>query len=390
MSRTRGLQHRRKASTADSQDRDQLEPLLRERLRKFTALLLKVLAGDSDEAVHDLRVWSRRLQQVVTTVSSRPLPPQARTMVRALRRARRSVGGWRECDVLIDLLERKARRIRNPEEKKVCGMIRDLALNKRKREIRRARRRLASRKIFTLGQRAERFLDELAQGKRQDAARILATSISDGHAHWRKALSLACDDPVPAKIHAFRIRTKQLRYRIELARDRGERDAKPVLGFLRSLQDELGGWHDRAQLFRLTAEALADPELLLKHAGLIATLLHKADREHAVQAERIGRLLTITGESVGISALDHWVAHYCRTTPFKPPAAPERTAAQEACPNVLALNADDRAAAPESAQGSEVSEVQVLEAEPGKIEDVLPQPAEPVEDFIKATGDLPS
>jgi CHAD domain-containing protein len=358
----------RKASTAASQDRDQLEPLLRERLRKFTALLLKVLAGESEKAVHDLRVWSRRLQQVVTTVSSRPLPPQARTMVRALRRARRSLGGWRDCDVLIDLLERKARRIRNPEEKKVCGMIRDLALNKRKREIRRARRRLASRKIFTLGQRAERFLDEVAQGKRQDAARILAASIADGHTHWRQALSLACDDPAPAKIHAFRIRTKQLRYRIELARDLGERDAKPVLGFLRSLQDELGGWHDRTQLFRLTAGALADPELLLRHAGLVATLLHKADREQAVQAERIRRLLTITHESIGISALDHWVAHYCRATAFEPPGAPGRTAGQEACPNVPALNADDRAAAPESAQGGEVSEVQVPEAEPGKID----------------------
>jgi len=287
-----------------------LERLLRERLRKFMSLLLKVLAEDAD--VHDLRVWSRRLQQVVATFSSNPLSPQARTIVRALRRARRSLGGWRDCDVLIDLLERKGRRVRNPEEKRACEMIRGLALNRRERQIRRARRKLANRKLFTLAHRTQRFLDELQQSEHQDAGEVLASSVADGHARWRQALSRACNGWDPANIHAFRIRTKQLRYRIELARDLGESDAHAALGFLKSLQDGLGCWHDHVELFRLTAEALADPEFLLKHPRLVAALLRKSDREQAVQGERIRRLLTSTYESIGGSALDDWMARYCR------------------------------------------------------------------------------
>src|SRR3984893_13851241 len=89
----------------------------------------------------------------------------------------------------------------------------------------------------------------------------------------------------PANIHAFHMRTKQLRYRIELARDLGESDVQAALGFLKSLQDGLGCWHDHAELFRLTTEGLADPEFLLSHARCVAALLRKSDREQAVQGE---------------------------------------------------------------------------------------------------------
>jgi CHAD domain-containing protein len=387
------LQPRRKVSAAASQDSGLLEGLFRERLRKFMALLLKVLAEGSDEAVHDLRVWSRRLQQVITTFSPSPRPPQARTMVRALRRARRSLGGWRDCDVLIELLERKARRIRKPEEKKVCEMVRALALNKREREIRRARRRLASRKLFALAHRAQRFLDELAQGERQDAPRVLATSIADGYAQWRRALSFACDGFDPANIHAFRIRTKQLRYRIELVRDLGEHDAQAALGFLRSLQDELGRWHDKAELFRLTAEALADPEFLLKHTRLVAVLLHKSDREQTVQQQRIQRLLTSTLASVEGSTLNHWIVRYCRELQPQPSGAPQPSAkpqllaapqpSAEPQPNEPTLNSDDCVAAPKVVQVREIDEVQ-------EVQDHQALRAEPVEDLIKAMSDLPA
>src|SRR5215470_5204720 len=96
------------------QIRPQLEKLLRDRVRKCVGLLPKVLAEDDPDAVHDLRVWSRRAQEVVVTLFPKPLPPEARAMVRTLRRARRSLGTWRDCDVLAELLERKVRRIRNP------------------------------------------------------------------------------------------------------------------------------------------------------------------------------------------------------------------------------------------------------------------------------------
>lgn len=276
------------------------------------ALLPKVLAEDDVDAVHDLRVWSRRLQQVVSTLSADAMSPEARAMVRVLRRARRALGGWRDCDVLIDLLERKARRVRNPEEKEAYAMIRELALAKRDREIRRARRKLARRKLFALAPRAQRLLEELSQGEARDAAAIMASSVSEAYAAWREALGRACESFEPADVHAFRIRTKRLRYRVELVRDLGERDAEGALDPLRSLQDVLGAWHDRVELLRLTAEALADSEFLLRRTALVVRLLRKSDREQLAQRKRIRRLLAETSANLSGSALDDWVARYCR------------------------------------------------------------------------------
>src|SRR4029077_4864841 len=162
---------------------------------------------------------------------------------------------------------------------------------------------------------------------------------------WRRALSRACESFDPLEVHAFRIRTKQLRYRIELARDLGERDAGPALDFLKSVQDVLGSWHDHVELLRLTAEALADSEFLLKHARLVALLLRKSDREQVVQTKRVRQLLASTNESAQGSALDHWMARYCRQTQAPRPVEAQERAPQElresvSCPNELAVAQD--------------------------------------------------
>jgi CHAD domain-containing protein len=376
------------ASATDGRNRAALERLLHDRLRKFMSLLPKVLAEDSVEAVHDLRVWSRRLQQVVSTLSTDPLTSETRAMVRSLRRARRVLGGWRDCDVLIDLLERKARRVRNPEEKKAYAMIRDLALSKRDRGIRRARRKLANRKLFTLGHRAEKFLEELAHGEGHDAAEVMASSAAQGYAEWRRALSRACESFDPLEVHAFRIRTKQLRYRIELVRDLGESDAEPALDFLKSLQDVLGAWHDQVELLRLTAEALADSELLLKHARLVALLLRKSDREQGVQSERVRRLLAKTNECAQDSALDHWIARYCREIPARRPAEPEDREPQELRESVSSSNESAVAQDGESADALAVTEASVLLASPA-VGPAVGQSAGAIEDFVKAMSELP-
>jgi len=70
-------------------------------------------------------------------------------MVKELRRVRRSVGPWRDCDVQIDMLERKARRISNPEERQAWDKVRAFALRKRKRQMDRARRKLAKCTLST-------------------------------------------------------------------------------------------------------------------------------------------------------------------------------------------------------------------------------------------------
>ena len=399
MASTRSIATPSRSGAAGGPDeaRPALEKLFRDRLRKFTALLPRVLAEDGVEAVHDLRVWSRRLQQVVTTLSPAPYPAEARTIVRALRSARRALGGWRDCDVMIELLERKAHRLRDPEEKKACAMIRDLAQSKRDREIRRARRRLSSRKLFALAHRAHKFLHDLphrdaADGQAPpDAAAVIAASAAAGYRDWRAALARACDGFDPLAIHGFRIATKRLRYRIELARDLGAHDAAHALDFLRSMQDVLGAWHDQIELLQLTAQALADPQFLLNHARLVAVVLRKADSERSAQNARVRRLLADTAASVEGSALDHWIASYCAGAPARHAAVAHHLQAHE---SEMQREADEPGAVRHaSPHASELAPpVAPEQTDPGAAP-VAAEPPDPVvspeEGFVKAMNLLP-
>jgi CHAD domain-containing protein len=142
-------------------------------------------------------------------------------MMKALRRARHALSTWRDCDVLIALLERKARRIRRADEKQAWEMIRDLARKKRQWRMRRARRKLANRKVLALVHRGQELIERRVarKGERdQEPLAAFVSSVGEANAKWREGLACARASLTTANIHAFRIQTKRLRY-LELARD---------------------------------------------------------------------------------------------------------------------------------------------------------------------------
>jgi CHAD domain-containing protein len=295
-----------------------LEKLLRNRLHRCMALLPKVLSEDDANAVHALRVSSRRLQQVIFALCPDLQQPAARAMLRALRRERRSLSGWRDCDVLIALVERKARHTRNLDQKHAWNVIRDLLLERRARQMRRARRRLGKRKFFALAQYAQKLVQQRStpDGRANpDPLATLPASVSVAYAQWREGLSGACESLAAGDIHAFRIQTKRLRYRIELVRDLGSSAAQVALASLKTLQGELGRWHDSTEMARAVAEALADPQFLLQHPRATAAILRNIDRNNALQLARIRRLLAATQEGVVEHSVVHnWIAGYCGET----------------------------------------------------------------------------
>jgi CHAD domain-containing protein len=293
--------------------RPQLEKLLRDRVRKCVALLAKVLGDDDPEAVHDLRVWSRRLQQVVVTLFPSPRPAEARTIVRTLRRTRRSLGGWRDCDVVSALLARKIRSARNPAQKQAWEMAFAMVRAKLQRQTRRARHKIANRKMFTLAQRVQGLIEYRPIGSAQhDANPFLAleNSVAAAYSDWREGLTRAKSTTDAFEIHAFRIRTKRLRYRIELLRDLGSGSAKSALSSLRTLQDELGRWHDGVAFARMTAEALADPDYLVAQPITAAAILRKLDRENARYLSRVRVLLSRIDEQADASPLHSAVSGF--------------------------------------------------------------------------------
>ncbi len=241
-------------------------------------------------------------------------------MVRALRRARRSLGGWRDCHVVIALLERKLRNVRNSDQKEAWAMVLASARDKLHREMRRARRKIANRKMFTLAQRGQELIEHGSPHAAQpdtDPLIVLGSSVIGAYTNWRKALATAVASDDPAKIHAFRIQTKRLRYRIELMRDLGSATAKAALGSLRQLQDELGRWHDNIAFTRITAEALADPDFLVQNPVTAAAILRKLDRDDARYLKRVRDLLATMYENADASPLHAAMTEFEKSTAQK-------------------------------------------------------------------------
>ena len=82
-------------------------------LNRFISYEAKVLKGDDADAIHDMRVASRRLQQVLDLLYSKPRPQELRRLRRQIRRCRQALGDVRNCDVLLEIVGRSLARKRS-------------------------------------------------------------------------------------------------------------------------------------------------------------------------------------------------------------------------------------------------------------------------------------
>jgi CHAD domain-containing protein len=238
----------------------ELRRLIEERSRKFSELFAKALVQEDIEVIHDLRVCSRRLQQCLDGVYPQTPPPKVRRAQRMLRRVRHAVGEWRNCDVVLGLLDR-----RRPDGHKRDARARESVRARRARQIDKARRRLRREDLDRLAAAARKAASRCGRGA--DVRASIRLSIDRAWREWEAALSMARADASIRNLHALRIATKRLRYRVELAGDVGERRAAEVLPWLEKLQDAIGRWHDR-QLLREVAGHPAKGDRLWDRGGL--------------------------------------------------------------------------------------------------------------------------
>jgi CHAD domain-containing protein len=295
-------------STLENEPARQLEGLLRLRLRKCVALLGAVISEGDPDAVHDLRVWSRRLQQVIVALFPDSLPHEGQAMVKALRRIHRQLGPCRDCDVMIELLVLRMRRIRNREEMPAWETVKDFVQKRRKRRMERGRRKLASALLTALAHRRTKLAEGLPShdgSPHSNTRPLLVNSVRKACEQWVEGLSLACERFNPANVHSFRIHTKRLRYRIELLADLGDAEAKTALASLWTQQDQLGRWHDQVTLRRLAAKALADPDFLIENPRALA--LRSLIATTRANSHGHARLVADLHRSTGQLPLSRWI-----------------------------------------------------------------------------------
>lgn len=304
-------------------DRAKLEKLLAKQMRNFALLFSRVLADEEADAVHDLRVCTRRLQQILSGLVPVNSLNKGRVVRRTLRRIRRALGQWRNCDVALQWVARSQRRSANPHRRRGWELARQSIAAERKRAINRARRRLFKSEGFALNQRTRQLIAMAAERMEGvNPAAVVRAAVDDGALKWRAALAQAMEDRSVLKIHALRIQMKRLRYRVELARDLGADDARAVIQWFKSMQDRLGRWHDRQELGHFIVRALANPQVLLEEPRVAIELLKEVEKDIAVSSREVDALFELATQSEGRGRLDAWIKAYCNAPEGSAPPPP--------------------------------------------------------------------
>ena len=77
----------------------------------------------------------------------------------------------------------------------------------------------------------------------------------------------------------------------ELLANLGHTSVKPRIKALKSLQDELGDWHDRHVLLQFIAEFIGRPEFLVSHPDTGRVLLAEMERERRRNDAAVSNIL---------------------------------------------------------------------------------------------------
>jgi CHAD domain-containing protein len=265
----------------------------------------RALAADDPDAVHDLRVATRRLQEALAIFASTMASKRVERLRRNLRRVRRRLGAWRNFDVVLAEVRRRRSRTRSARARALWDLIRDSLERRRIDEMIRARKRLVHDDLRQLPDRATAVAAAIARDI--DAERIdsaLGERIREAWSEWQSAFETARSAPSVGALHTLRIATKRLRYRVESAHALGEPGCEPVLRWARQVQQRLGDWHDQQVLQQLVAEAIARPDVLLSQLDLARFALSLLERERRETLPTDARTVALASESEGRTAVE--------------------------------------------------------------------------------------
>jgi len=270
-------------TTPPADDWNKVRKLAFRHLNRFISLEPKVLKGDDPDAIHDMRVASRRLQQVLDLIFPTPLPREARRLRRKIRRCRRALGDVRNCDVLVQLAERRLARRRSPD-REAWTAVKHYLQERRTESFARAIRKLSKVNLAVFYMRSKAILDRL-RPKSNSAPITLPLVHPDGTApgpfparlaqalervssEFEKQVAASHSEASAASIHAARIGAKRLRYLLEVVSHFAVPGSSDALSWLRRIQQHLGDWHDMEVLEEMMIEMIARPEFLRDHLAL--------------------------------------------------------------------------------------------------------------------------
>ena len=290
-------------------------------LNRFMSYEAKVLKGDDTDAIHDMRVASRRLQQVLDLLYSKPRPPELRRLRRQIRRCRAALGEVRNCDVLLEVVERRLGRKRSSRREAWTAVQHFLRI-RRSESFLRAMRKFGKINLAVFYVSLKEFLQadrprEHSGEHHHHAPGATPNSFATDLTHALESVWGRFEDQLaeshrharPEVIHGARIATKRLRYLIEVFHEFGVASSADALAWLRRLQKHLGDWHDLEVLEQMMIEMLARPEFLREHLPLAMEVEKLILRNRQNKAGYEQEYLQMSRDSTEIRRLKEWVSY---------------------------------------------------------------------------------
>jgi CHAD domain-containing protein len=212
------------------------------RLRALAAELPGALEDD-EKALHRARVASRRLREILPVLGlDGEVEPDGASARRRVRGLTRALGGARELDVALGILDELAER--HAALAATVNLVRHDLMDERLR---------------VRASMAEELKDADSLGLPDELEAIAARVVPLSPSGWRRALAgrlakrvdrleEAVDEAgalyVAERLHQVRIAAKQLRYVLELAGEFGGVGTRRLTSRLKDMQDLLGRLHD--------------------------------------------------------------------------------------------------------------------------------------------------
>lgn len=295
-------------------------------LNRFISYEAKVLKGDNADAVHDMRVASRRLQQVLDLLYPKPRPPEFRRLRRQIRKCRQALGDVRNCDVLLEHVGKSLGRKRSAR-REAWTAVQHFLLIRRSESFLRAVRKLGKFNLAVFYVNMKEFLhrdkaqDHTVEHPHHGAGAIEAPLANDLTAAlqstWSRFQAQVAEShrhPRPEAIHGARIATKRLRYLLEVFHEFGVAGSADALVWLRQLQNHLGDWHDLEVLEQMMIEMVAQPDFLREHLPLAMEVERLILRNRLKKVGFEARYSHMSRESADMHRLNEWIA-YLLTSP---------------------------------------------------------------------------
>ena len=232
-------------------DDSRLQRQLARRCRQALNQRSRVARRGDPRGVHDLRVATRRLQELLVFLQPALSPRPGKRLIRRARRIRRALGQIRNVDVMRDLVERYARRLSKDRRRSLKPLIERLA--QQARALRQANGDGRGLKVPSLRKRIVAVRARLRRPEGFSTVRrgreILVSRIES-----LKDRLPAARSGRPEAMHALRIAIKRYRYSMEILQLAGIRQTRPCLLAARILQTELGKLHDLDILIALVRD----------------------------------------------------------------------------------------------------------------------------------------